>query len=161
MADLSGAAPEDDAVARHAARSLVQRLRDPITGPVHAVEAAGVIEALLRERGALRQRVSQAERAMQTTIEDCKRQGVSFGRLMANYAAGMFERERDAARAEVERLREALSGLEAACEARASATPSVAYDVMAAHGMEPALLALDCARRIARAALAGEGKSGE
>ena len=95
----------DEAVARHAARRLVERLRDPITGPVHAREAADVIEALLRERGVLRQRVSQAEKAMRTTVEDCRRQGLSFGRLLANYAAGMFERERDEARAKMERLR--------------------------------------------------------
>lgn len=70
------------------------------------------------------------------------------------------EAERDAARAalanaevERERLAKALKALESACDARTAATPGPAYDVMVAHGMAPVLLALDEARRSARAAL--------
>lgn len=48
----------------------------------------------------------------------------------------------------------ALRRLEAACDARSAATPGVVYEVMAAHGLEPLLLALDEARRAARAAIA-------
>jgi hypothetical protein len=48
-----------------------------------------------KERGELRQRVQQAEKAARTTIEDCRRQGMSLGRALANYGAKM-EAERAA-----------------------------------------------------------------
>lgn len=51
------------------------------------------LDAVTKERGELRQRVQQAEKAARTTIDDCRRQGVSLGRSLANYACKM-ERHR-------------------------------------------------------------------
>lgn len=63
--------------------------------------------------------------------------------------------ERDAARAECKRLREALERLEDACDARAKGTTRAAYDAAISSGMAHLLTDLDSARRQARAALTG------
>ena len=77
------------------------------------------LAAARKERGELRQRVEQAEKAARTTIEDCRRQGVSIGRSLANYACKMereraeaAERERDAYKANLpESVAEIVAGL--------------------------------------------------
>lgn len=82
--------------------------------PVCGITPVEAVEQLKRERGELRQRVEQAEKAARVTIDECRRQGVSLGRSLANYAATM-ERERaeraeaDAAAARAERDRVRLS----------------------------------------------------
>lgn len=68
--------------------------------PVCGITPVEAVEQLKRERGELRQRVEQAEKATRVTIDECRRQGVSLGRSLANYAATM-ERER-AERAEAD-----------------------------------------------------------
>lgn len=53
----------------------------------------------------LHKRAQLAESAAMTTVEDCKRQGVSLGRMLANAAANKYAEERDEALAAVERVR--------------------------------------------------------
>lgn len=61
----------------------------------------------------LNRRVTQAEAQVMTTVEDCRRQGMSLGRGLANAACARLEEERDAARAKVARVREVLTGWDA------------------------------------------------
>lgn len=51
-----------------------------------------------RERGDLRQRVQKAEKAARVTIDECRRQGISMGRSLANYAATQAIAEAEAMR---------------------------------------------------------------
>lgn len=57
-------------------------------------------DAAVRERGELRQRVQVAEKMARVTIDECRRQGVSLGRSLANYAATEAKQENDTLRAE-------------------------------------------------------------
>jgi hypothetical protein len=66
------------------------------------------VERVLKERGELRQRVQQAEKAARETIEDCKRRGVSLGRILANYGYTMLERDNEALRSLLKEARECL-----------------------------------------------------
>ena len=67
------------------------------------------LDAVTKERGELRQRVQQAEKAARTTIDDCRRQGVSLGRSLANYACKM-ERGR------AERMEQQIADVRSVCE---------------------------------------------
>lgn len=49
-----------------------------------------IIRGLLRQRGELRQRLDQADKAVRSTAEDWQRKGMPLGRYFANYAAEMW-----------------------------------------------------------------------
>jgi hypothetical protein len=105
MSDESTAAPSQsaDSIMALADEYAMESPCDDPTCPVCKSRAAlrAAVEQLcrerdeaVRERGKLRQRAAQAEKAAKTTIEDCKRQGVSIGRSLANYGYGMAERDK-------------------------------------------------------------------
>ncbi len=100
---------------------LVERVRENLCEMTlrcywgdHSIDPADLaalceaVETLTAERGQLRQRVEQAEKAAKVTIEDCRRQGVSLGRGLANYGYQMAQDELAALRAEVARLEAAI-----------------------------------------------------
>lgn len=66
------------------------------------------VRALRATNSRLNRRAQQAEAAAQVTIEDCKRQGVSLGRLLSAGGYAMRERERDEARADLAAERQAM-----------------------------------------------------
>lgn len=59
----------------------------------------------------LNRRCSQYEQGLASKVDEAKTAGPSFGRSLANAAATMYEAERDAARAERDEARKALSKL--------------------------------------------------
>lgn len=77
----------DDAKAR-----LRRQLGNRTQGLNVPVDAAD-LTAVLRELGALRVRISQAEKAIRTTAEDWSKKGMPLGRIFANYAAEMWMAE--------------------------------------------------------------------
>jgi hypothetical protein len=80
-----------------------------ITGTMTAAPA-GTPEA---GRTSLHRRLQRAESAMQITVDECRRQGVSLGRSLANAAWAKAVAERDEARAELAALRAAPPAVEA------------------------------------------------
>jgi hypothetical protein len=93
--------------------ALARALADKDALAVRAAEAGQREFAALRERDAARKerdearatnrdlnrRCQQAEAAARENVEACRRSGVSLGRGLGHFAAAMFERERDEARA--------------------------------------------------------------
>ena len=74
--------------------------------PFLLAEKDGVIERLRATNTALNRRATKAEGQVTTTIEDCRRQGVSIGRGLANAGYEALAAERDALLTEIERLTE-------------------------------------------------------
>lgn len=69
------------------------------------------VAALEKELKASRKREQAARKAAKTTIADCRRQGISMGRSLANWAAQNYMEEAQAAEAELERYRALVEGL--------------------------------------------------
>lgn len=95
-----------------AIEARAQRLHATGTGGMDVAEDARLLVAEVRALRAtnsrLNRRAQQAEAAAQVTIEDCKRQGVSLGRLLSAGGYAMRERERDEARADLAAERQAM-----------------------------------------------------
>jgi hypothetical protein len=95
----------DTLIARVVLRLLEERAaREAMRGDdcVDADPRAQLASA--REKiGELNRRCQAAESAAKQTIEQARRAGGSFGRMLANYAARLYERERDEARADAVR----------------------------------------------------------
>jgi hypothetical protein len=73
---------------------------------------AGERDAAVKERGALRQRVQEAEKAARVTLAEAQRSGPCFKAILLIEAVKQADASRDAARAEAARLREALEDIE-------------------------------------------------
>lgn len=115
-------------------KDLVERLR--VTWDV-SEEAASALNTLASE------------------IAELKDEARTFSGEAANnrLRAEAAERERDAFRAENERLQVVIKDLELACEQLAAGRSDRAYHTMIEDGQSNALLRLDVARAAARAAL--------
>lgn len=66
------------------------------------------VESLRATNRRLNRRATEAEGQVRTTIEDCRRQGVSLGRGLANAGYAAMEAERDAALNQAAKLQEQL-----------------------------------------------------
>ena len=62
-------------------------------------------DRLRKTNARLHRRCQLAESQIKTTVDDCRRQGVSFGRILANAACEMVEAERDRLREAVDEVR--------------------------------------------------------
>jgi len=97
-----------DSERRRVFRERAEHKAEWKTIPLAPFELLALLDAAderdrLRETNArLHRRCQLAESQIKTTVDDCRRQGVSFGRILANAACEMAEAERD-------RLREAVN----------------------------------------------------
>jgi hypothetical protein len=80
-----------------------------VQATLHALGTA--LLAARAKNSELNRRCQAAEKAARQTIEQAKRAGGSFGRALANYAARLYSRERDDARADAVRAAMHATGL--------------------------------------------------
>lgn len=134
-------------------KDLVARLREEmgsIGGPSYMQMMQQRLEAALR----LEAQAEEIER-LTTLCEETQmeRRTLQYEVSMMRDRAEAAERERDAFRAENERLQVVIKDLELACEQLAAGRSDRAYHTMIEDGQSNALLRLDVARAAARAAL--------
>jgi len=78
-------------------------LEDGRTPAAGVAQLKAEIERLRQKNRELNRRLTRAEGAIETTVEDCQRQGVSMGRALANSAATKYKDESEKLSAVVDR----------------------------------------------------------